>query len=84
MVGEGGTQLSGGQKQRIAIARALVRNDDVIQSCREFHGCDVISNDIIFAAVYTNSWWSENHLTSRRCDNKFHIEGYIFEAAFSR
>ena len=29
MVGEKGAQLSGGQRQRIAVARALIRADDI-------------------------------------------------------
>ena len=76
-VGGKGTQLSGGQKQRIAIARALVREDDVIQSCRELHGCDAIFHDRIFVAIYYIVVQKIIFISLHGCDVKFHKEGYL-------
>ena len=56
MLGQGGVNLSGGQKQRLAIARALVRQPDVLILDDCTSSVDSITEAEILKAIRTSSW----------------------------
>ena len=56
MLGQGGVNLSGGQKQRLAIARALVRQPDVLILDDCTSSVDSITEAEILRAIRTSTW----------------------------
>ncbi len=88
VIGEGGVKVSGGEKQRLSIARALLRNPDILVFDEATSSLDSITEEEITATIRTVSKASE-HIsiliahrlsTIRHADKIFVLEkGQIIE-----
>ena len=53
VVGERGVKLSGGQKQRIAIARAILKNPDLIILDEAMNAIDPFSRELVLKNIFS-------------------------------
>ena len=54
-IAQGGTNVSGGQRQRLAIARAIVRNADIVVFDDSFSALDFATDARLRAALAESS-----------------------------
>jgi|GEM_PF-5484714 len=74
MVGERGIKLSGGQRQRLGIARALVRNADLIIFDEATSALDSLSEDAIRQAIDTSFAGKTLVLIAHRLSTVRHVD----------
>lgn len=76
-VGEGGTSLSGGQRQRLAIARAILRNSDILLLDEATASLDSQSEKLIQEALQTLMQGRTTILISHDLSNVRHADQII-------
>jgi len=90
VIGEGGVKVSGGEKQRLSIARALLRNPDILVFDEATSSLDSITEEEITETIRDVSTLDEHHITiliAHRLSTIMHADriyvlekGHIIEA----